>query len=113
MKDTIILIEDDVDLRENTVAILESANYNVLRANKDKEGINLIKTYPSDLILCDVQPKLEGYGILRIIENIQGTGLGLVIVKKYVELMNGNIEFISKHGEGTTFTIEFPQNNKT
>lgn len=47
------------------------------------------------------------------VEHIQGTGLGLSIVKKYVELINGNIDFISKPGEGTTFTIEFPQNNKS
>ncbi|HZV69527.1 MAG TPA: PAS domain S-box protein [Saprospiraceae bacterium] len=42
-------------------------------------------------------------------ENIQGTGLGLNIVKKYVELLNGSITFISKHNKGTTFTIEFPR----
>lgn len=47
------------------------------------------------------------------VENIQGTGLGLAIVKKYVELINGNIKFISKPGEGTTFTIEFPQKNRS
>jgi PAS domain S-box-containing protein len=45
------------------------------------------------------------------VEHIQGTGLGLAIVKKYVELINGKIEFISKTSEGTTFTIEFSQNN--
>lgn len=37
--------------------------------------------------------------------NIQGTGLGLNIVKKYVELMDGTISFRSKAGE-TTFSIE-------
>jgi PAS domain S-box-containing protein len=42
---------------------------------------------------------------------IQGTGLGLHIVSKYVELMNGNITFQSKEGVGTTFTIRFPQTN--
>ncbi len=42
-------------------------------------------------------------------ENIQGTGLGLTIVKRYVELLNGTIGFVSKHNEGTTFTVTFPQ----
>lgn len=40
--------------------------------------------------------------------NIQGTGLGLNIVKKYVELLKGDIHFISKENEGSTFTVEFP-----
>ncbi|HXU27852.1 MAG TPA: PAS domain-containing sensor histidine kinase, partial [Bacteroidia bacterium] len=42
--------------------------------------------------------------------NIQGTGLGLNIVKRYVELIDGNIGFISIENEGTTFTVTFPQN---
>lgn len=42
--------------------------------------------------------------------NIQGTGLGLNIVKRYVELMKGYINFESQLGEGTTFTIEIPIN---
>lgn len=43
------------------------------------------------------------------VETIQGTGLGLNIVKRYVELMDGSINFVSKTGEGTTFVIEFPK----
>ncbi|MEP7142646.1 MAG: PAS domain-containing sensor histidine kinase [Ferruginibacter sp.] len=39
--------------------------------------------------------------------NIQGTGLGLHIVEKYVELMNGHIDFKSELEEGTSFTIIF------
>ena len=40
--------------------------------------------------------------------NIQGTGLGLNIVRKYLELMNGSITFESELQVGTTFTITFP-----
>ena len=39
--------------------------------------------------------------------NIQGTGLGLHIVSKYVELMNGTISFASELEKGTSFTIYF------
>ncbi len=42
------------------------------------------------------------------VENIQGTGLGLNIVKRYVELMKGNITFESKLGEGTSFQVDIP-----
>lgn len=39
---------------------------------------------------------------------IQGTGLGLNIVKRYLELMNGTIRFESAPGN-TVFTVELPQ----
>lgn len=42
------------------------------------------------------------------VENIQGTGLGLNIVKGYVELMGGSIRFESKMGQGATFFVELP-----
>jgi signal transduction histidine kinase len=41
------------------------------------------------------------------VTNIQGTGLGLHIVSKYVELMNGTIAVESELEKGTTFTIQF------
>jgi signal transduction histidine kinase len=44
-------------------------------------------------------------------QNIQGTGLGLNIVKQYVELMNGTIDFKSKTNLGTTFLVKFPKPN--
>ena len=42
------------------------------------------------------------------VTNIEGTGLGLNIVTKYIELMNGSINFESKINEGTMFTITLP-----
>ncbi|HWY37222.1 MAG TPA: PAS domain-containing sensor histidine kinase [Bacteroidia bacterium] len=40
--------------------------------------------------------------------NIQGTGLGLNIVARYLEMLGGKIDFTSKLNEGTTFTITIP-----
>jgi signal transduction histidine kinase len=39
------------------------------------------------------------------VTNIQGTGLGLHIVAKYIEIMDGKIEFESELEKGTTFII--------
>jgi PAS domain S-box-containing protein len=40
--------------------------------------------------------------------NIQGTGLGLNIVKRYAELLNGSVSFTSRYGKGSTFSILLP-----
>lgn len=41
--------------------------------------------------------------------NIEGTGLGLFIVKKYTEILQGDISFISTEGKGTTFFVTIPK----
>ena len=43
------------------------------------------------------------------VTNIQGTGLGLHIVGKYIEMLDGNIEFTSELEKGTTFIITLKQ----
>jgi len=40
--------------------------------------------------------------------NIKGTGLGLNIVKSYLDLLKGNITFDSKENSGTSFIIKIP-----
>ena len=48
----------------------------------------------------------------RNVTHIQGTGLGLNIVARYVEMLNGNIKFESEENVGTTFTITLPYYNR-
>lgn len=42
----------------------------------------------------------------------EGTGLGLYLIKKYIELMKGNINLYSKEGQGTSFVVTLPVSEK-
>lgn len=42
----------------------------------------------------------------------EGTGLGLYLIKKYLELMHGTINLYSKEGQGTSFVVTLPVSDK-
>ncbi len=64
----ILIIEDNVDVRENTAEILELAGFKVITAPDGKEGVALAKTDIPDLIICDIMmPGLDGYGVLHLL----------------------------------------------
>ena len=44
--------------------------------------------------------------------HIQGTGLGLYLVKRYVDLLSGSITFTSQMGQGTVFTVQLPLSDR-
>ena len=60
--------------------------------------------------LCteDIDKLFNSFARLDISSNIEGTGLGLVITKRMIELMQGNIGIESTLGVGSTFWIEIP-----
>ena len=65
---TILLIEDDADVRENTAEILELANYRVLKAENGRRGVEMARKEQPDLVLCDIMmPELDGYGVLHLL----------------------------------------------
>lgn len=61
-------------------------------------------------ISSEDQPHIfESFHRGKNVENIPGTGLGLHIVKQYVDLLNGTIEVQSQLGNGSTFLVSLPQ----
>lgn len=65
MQTKILLIEDNLEMRENTAEILELSGYNVETAENGKEGVEKAKSILPDLIICDIMmPELDGYGVL-------------------------------------------------
>ncbi len=71
---TILLIEDNVDVRENTAEILELANYKVLQAENGKLGVEIVQKMKPDLIICDIMmPVLDGYGVIHLLNKSNET----------------------------------------
>ncbi|WKZ66852.1 MAG: response regulator [Flavobacteriales bacterium] len=65
---TILLIEDDPDMRDNTAEILELANYRVVKAENGRRGVELARKEKPDLVLCDIMmPELDGYSVLHLL----------------------------------------------
>lgn len=73
---------------------------NVLISVKD-EGLGIPKT--------DQENIFHEFTRAKNVQHIQGTGLGLNIVKKYIELIGGTISFTSEQGKGTVFDINIPR----
>lgn len=64
----ILLIEDNLEMRENTAEILEFANFEVHTAVNGREGVKAARSIEPDLILCDIMmPELDGYGVLNML----------------------------------------------
>lgn len=71
---TILLIEDDRALRENTAELLELNGYEVFTASNGKIGIQFAKEKVPQLIICDIMmPEVDGYGVLAALSNDKAT----------------------------------------
>ncbi len=109
-------VEMDAGLMKHILMNLIS---NASKFSPDECCIDVRTTLSNEVLVLSV--KDEGMGIsnedqLHLMErffrganagNIQGTGLGLHIVAKYAELMNGSVECISELEKGTEFKITF------
>lgn len=71
---SILVIDDNTDIRENTAEILSLAGYKTYTAENGKKGVEIaIKEKPS-IIICDIMmPELDGYGVLHLLKKNSDT----------------------------------------
>lgn len=70
MKYKILVIEDEPKLRENICEILENEDYDVEYAENGKIGVEKVKKFNPDLIICDIMmPEMDG---LEVLKQLQG-----------------------------------------
>jgi DNA-binding NarL/FixJ family response regulator len=63
---TILVIEDQPQMRRNILTILEMEGYEVITAENGRLGVACAMEELPDLVLCDVMmPELDGYGVLK------------------------------------------------
>lgn len=103
--------------------MMERITYNLLsnafKFTPENGSISIYMKKPSDNILCikfsDTGVGMPAEHVKHIFESFYqidvhhaGSGIGLALVKAFVELHHGNISVESKEGDGTVFTIKIP-----
>lgn len=105
----VLLIEDNLEIRENTTEILELEGYVVEVAENGVVGIEKAKEKLPDIILCDIMmPEADGQEVIRQLKKNNSTSkipfvfITASVEKKEIEagLEMGAIGYIRKPFEG-------------
>lgn len=116
-----ISLYQDKEMIRNVISNLVS---NAVKYSPEGTSIFIRTDLKDNVVTLEVQD--QGMGIpsedqkhlferffrAKNVTNLQGTGLGLNIVKRYLDLMEGTISFESRENVGTTFKIILPVEKK-
>lgn len=71
---SILVIDDNAGIRDNTAEILELAGYKTFTAGNGKQGVDIALKEKPSIIVCDIMmPELDGYGVLHLLRKNQQT----------------------------------------
>ncbi len=71
---SVLVIDDNADIRDNTAEILELAGYKTYTAENGKKGVEVAQREKPDVIVCDIMmPELDGYGVLHLLRKNPAT----------------------------------------
>ncbi len=88
---------------DSTISVTSAVTENEFVLSVKDEGVGISEE--------DQQHLFQRFFRGANVTNIQGTGLGLHIVSKYAELMNGHITYETALNKGTKFIITFKNNH--
>ena len=100
--------------------VLTNLTSNAIKYSHDKRVVDInfyqncnhaeisIKDYGIGIPDSDKQKMFTSFFRASNIRNIPGTGLGLIIVKHFLDMLNASITFQSIENKGTTFKIDIP-----
>ncbi|MCG8314861.1 MAG: sigma-54 dependent transcriptional regulator [Pseudomonadales bacterium] len=103
MEHKILVVEDDLDLREAIVDTLEIEGYQVVQAGNGQEALQLLESETVALVVSDVNmPQMDGYQLLRKM-SVKWPSLPVLIMTAYgsisnaVEaIRNGAVDYLEK-----------------
>ena len=78
--------------------------------HRDQSFVIEVKDEGQGIPKSDLKNIFERFFRASNATNIEGTGLGLHLVKSYISKLNGEVSFVSEEGVGSTFTLKLPQN---
>ena len=90
---TILIVEDDQDLRESLAAALRDEGYNVISAQDADEAIASVKAHKAAIVFMDIcLPGMNGVEVYKAIKKIQPTATTVMMTGFFVQdLVNAAI----------------------
>ena len=87
---TVLIVEDEKDLRFNLIEMLEGEGYNILSATNGIEALELTAHIEPDLILSDIRmPQMDGIELLKTLqENSSTAGIPFIFLTAKVEMQD-------------------------
>ncbi len=85
----ILIIDDEIKLRETTSELLSIAGYDVYEAQDGLDGLSKVNQVNPELIICDVMmPRLDGYGFLEQMKSNNYPNIPILFLTAKTELID-------------------------
>ena len=107
MKPTVLIIDDELSIRESLAANLEREGYLLLLAENGKEGLALLQETPPTVVILDLKmPVMDGYEFLRQLDPKPDAPYSVIVLTGH-----GNDEAVRDcFHAGVTFFLQKPYN---